>query len=123
MRQLRQGGQPAARAWRPAPLRRRTRWRNVRADGDLLGHLAASRAKGVTLRRTRRPYPDRTRDRVVTRDELLAAVTDWREAVDFATLDDGWLTAGEVLTTACALLLGEPAYRCRATGRGRTCRR
>ncbi|MCZ7599406.1 MAG: hypothetical protein M5U09_19150 [Gammaproteobacteria bacterium] len=104
------GANPPRAQWQPAPLAppAEVGQRFARME-QYLAHVAASRAEGVTCADLVELYPDRTRGRAVSRDELLAAVADWQDAVDFAKVDHGWLTAGEVLTTTSALLLGESA--------------
>ena len=104
------GANPPRAQWKPAPLAppEETEKRFARME-QYLAHLAASRATGVTCGDLVDLYPDCTKGRDVTREALLAAVADWQDSVDFAKVDDGHLTAGEILTTACSLLLGEPA--------------
>jgi len=104
------GANPPRAQWQPAPLAPAEQYEQRLARmGQYLTHIAASRAEGITCGELVKLYPDPTRGRRISRDELLAAVAGRDDAIDFATVDGGWLTAGEVLTVACALILGEDA--------------
>ncbi len=93
------------------------RERRFLAMETYLSHIAAGPAVGITCAELPRLYPDRAKDRALTRDRVVEATADWSDGVNFVATEHGWLSAGELLTVVAGLLCPGPELPPAAAGR------